>query len=320
MSPILYVLIFVAVVLAVEGIYFLLLERRSDEAEVRKRLQGLAGNLQAPGSGQENTILRGDEQRSLVDSLLEAIPKFQGLELRLYRAGLTMKPHRFMFLSAAVGAGAWLLATVFFQDPLRAIPAVLAGLLPYVQIGRMANKRLLAFESQFPEALELLTRAMRAGHSFTFGMQIIGDEMPDPVGTEFAQVAEEIKLGKDAREALVNLAYRINTPDLPFFITAISIQSSTGGNLAEILDKLGYVIRERFKLYGKVRALTAIGRLSANLLACWPLVMVGALYMVSPDYIAPLWTSETGPLLILISSVLVVIGYIICRRMATIEV
>jgi tight adherence protein B len=112
----------------------------------------------------------------------------------------------------------------------------------------------------------------------------------------------------------------VDASDLPFFITAIVIQSTTGGNLAEILDKLGYVIRERFKLYGKVRALTAIGRMSANLLALWPVVMVGALYLVSPGYVEPLWTTPTGPLLVLVSGVLVTIGYVVCRRMAQIEV
>ena len=320
MAPIFYVIIFVAVVFAVEGIYFLFLERRADASTVRRRLRALGSNFQATPEARESSILRGEASASLAAQLLAAVPKLDGLGLLLYRAGYTIRPERFVLLSIAVGLGAWFAGSTFVGDPYRTVPLLAAGFVPYVQAKRRAAKRMAAFEQQFPEALELLTRAMRAGHSLSFGLQMIGDEMPDPIGTEFGQVAEEVKLGQDVRQALANLSYRVNASDLPFFITAIVIQATTGGNLAEILDKLGYVIRERFKLYGKVRALTAMGRMSANLLACWPFVMVGALYMVSPGYVEPLWTSDTGPLLVLSSAVLVTIGYVICRRMATIEV
>ena len=320
MAPIFYVIIFVAVVFAVEGIYFLFLERRADASTVRRRLRALGSNLQATAEAREDSLLRGEKGESVLNQLLAAVPKLDGLGLLLYRAGWTLRPERFVLLSIAVGIGGWLAAATFLGDPYRAVPFLAVGFLPLVQVRRRATQRMAAFEQQFPEALELLTRAMRAGHSLSFGLQMIGDEMPDPIGTEFGQVAEEVKLGQDVRQALANLSYRVDAADLPFFITAIVIQATTGGNLAEILDKLGYVIRERFKLYGKVRALTAIGRMSANLLACWPLVMVGALYMVSPGYVEPLWTSDTGPLLMLSSAALVTVGYVICRRMATIEV
>jgi tight adherence protein B len=319
MAPIFIVIIFVAVVFAVEGLYFLVLERRADSSTVRRRLRALGSNFQAGGEAREASILRG-EGGSTLGQLLAAVPKLDGLGLLLYRAGWTIRPERFVLLSIGVGVGAWFFGSTFVGDPYRAVPLLATGFLPYLQAKRAAGKRMAAFEQQFPEALELLTRAMRAGHSLSFGLQMIGDEMPDPIGTEFGQVAEEVKLGQDVRQALANLAYRVNASDLPFFITAIVIQATTGGNLAEILDKLGYVIRERFKLYGKVRALTAIGRMSANLLAAWPFVMVGALYLVSPGYVEPLWASDTGPMLVLSSAVLVVIGYVICRRMAVIEV
>jgi len=320
MAPIFYVIIFVAVVFAVEGLYFLFLERRADSSTVRRRLRALGSTFQSTAQARESSILRGEASGSIAAQLLAAVPKLDGLGLLLYRAGWTIRPERFVLLSIGVGIGAWFFGSTFVGDPYRALPLLGAGFLPFVQARRRADKRMAAFEKQFPEALELLTRAMRAGHSLSFGLQMIGDEMPDPVGTEFGQVAEEVKLGQDVRQALANLAYRVNCADLPFFITAIVIQATTGGNLAEILDKLGYVIRERFKLYGKVKALTAMGRASANLLAGWPLVMVGALYAVNRDYVAPLWEEEGGQFLALISFVLVVIGYVICRRMAMIKV
>jgi tight adherence protein B len=121
-------------------------------------------------------------------------------------------------------------------------------------------------------------------------------------------------------DALANLSHRVDVADLPFFVTSIGIQRETGGNLTEILDKLGHVIRERFKLYGKVSAITAMGRASANLLAMWPFVMVGSLYVANRDYIAPLWETPGGLRLVMISAVLVVVGYLLCRRMAEIEV
>jgi tight adherence protein B len=180
------------------------------------------------------------------------------------------------------------------------------------------------FEEQFPEALDLLTRAMRAGHSLTFGLQMVGEELPDPIGAEFAQVAEEIKLGRELRVALGNLIYRVEAGDLPFFVTAITIQRETGGNLAEVLEKLGSLIRDRFVLYGKVRALTAVGIASSNLLALMPLMVVLLLYSCGGEggraYVEPLYTTPAGLTMAAAASGLVLIGFILSRRMSHIEV
>jgi tight adherence protein B len=194
------------------------------------------------------------------------------------------------------------------------------GLLPWLNARRLGTKRTQAFEQQFPDALDLLIRALRAGHSLSVGLQMVSDELQDPVAGEFGLVADEIQLGKPVPQALANLAHRVNAPDLPFFVIAVAIQQETGSNLAEVLQNLSAVIRERFQLYGKVRALTAMGRASANLLACWPAVMVGALYVTNADYIRPLWETEQGHTMIMIATVMIIFGYVICRRMATIKV
>ena len=194
------------------------------------------------------------------------------------------------------------------------------GLLPYFSIRRVESRRARDFEAQFPDALDLVIRSLRAGHSLSAGLRMVGTELPDPVGGEFAQLADEVQLGLPLKQALLNMSERIESEDLPFFVTAIAIQQETGSNLAEVLENLSYVIRERFKVYGKVRALTAMGRASANLLVGWPLVMVGSLYMVNPDYIEPLWTTPQGHMMMLVSAVLVAIGYVGCRKMATIRV
>jgi tight adherence protein B len=321
MSPILYVLIFLSVLLLVEGLQEVFGARRSRQVTIaRKRLREMAATLTAPETRGEESLLRLQGEGAWLDRLMQALPFGAKLELALYRAGLSVRPERFLLLSAALFAGGWFVGIVLFEDLGRATLCALVGLLPWIQLSRLQSQRRNAFEAQFPDALDLLIRALRAGHSLSTGLQMVGKELPDPVGTEFGQVAHEIQLGQQVRHALANLDYRVNSPDLPFFTTAIAIQQETGSNLAEVLENLSRVIRERFKLYGKVKAMTAMGRATANLLAGWPLVMVGSLYAVNEDYVRPLWETEQGKTLVLISFVMVVIGYVICRRMAVIKV
>jgi tight adherence protein B len=322
MSPILYVLIFLSVVLGIEGLHQLVASRRTRQvAAARKRLRQMAAVLQAPETRDEASLLRdAPKQATLLDRALHALPFGERLELSLYQAGLSVRPERFVALSLALAGGGFFVALVLFEDMGRACLFATIGLVPWVQLARLRRKRRDLFEAQFPDALDLLIRALRAGHSLSTGLQMVGKELPDPIGSEFGQVAHEIQLGQQVRHALANLVYRVESEDLPFFVTAIAIQQETGSNLAEVLENLSRVIRERFKLYGKVKALTAMGRASANLLACWPLVMIGSLYGVNPDYISPLWETEQGQFLGMISFVMVVIGYVICRRMAQIKV
>jgi tight adherence protein B len=281
--------------------------------------------IQNPDTQAEDSILRARrDPRRLLLNLMNLFPGGAQLERRLYQAGLTISPGRFLLLCAAIAWGSWLLASIALYNPATAFPFVFAGVLPFVQIARLRERRMKKFEEQFPEALDLLTRSMRAGHSLVFGFQMVGEEMPDPTGAEFGQVAEEIKLGRDLRVALANMVYRVEAGDLPFFITAITIQRETGGNLAEVLEKLGKLIRDRFALYGKVRALTAMGKASANLLAAMPFVMIALLYSCGGeggrDYVEPLYTTTPGYILSFSATFLVLVGYILCRRMARIDV
>lgn len=321
MSPLFYVFIFAGTVLAVESLYYLFLSQRADPATIKRRLQARASAIRQTANSEEGkSILRDAESFSVVWRSLEASLSSEGLRLLLYRAGVNLSPKRFLGASVGLSVGGWMLASFLGSDPLLNFLGLGAGALPWLQMKRLAYKRMRAFETQLPAGLELITRALRAGNSLTFALAMVGEELSDPIGTEFGQVAEEVKLGKSVEEALSQLAYRINVGDIPFFVTAVSIQHTTGGNLAEILDNLSSLIRERFKLYGKIRALTAIGVASANLLAVWPIIMLGGLYLVAPDYLTPLWEHPMGSLLMIIAVVLVVIGYILCRRMAVIKV
>jgi tight adherence protein B len=321
-SPVLFTLIVLSAVLGFEAIVTLLRARGAgDPVHARRRLRSLASSLQAEGGGDETSLLRTDRDReSTLDRVLAGLPFATYFTLCLYRAGLTLSLRRFFTISVALAGAGALCTGAFLPFPGAPLFGLVAGALPYLHVRRLGRKRTLAFEQQFPDALDLLIRALRAGHAFSVGLQMVGEELPDPVGREFALVADEIQLGKDVRSSLANLAYRVDAPDLPFFVVAVTMQQETGSNLAEVLGNLSGVIRERFKLYGKVRGLTAMGRASANLLAGWPAVMVGSLYAVNPDYITPLWTTKEGHLMMLIAALMILVGYVVCRRMATIEV
>jgi len=326
MPPMLYVLIFLAAFLAVEGVAMMLSERRTGaRATARRRLRQIALGIQNPEVQSEDSILRArrDVRKTMFD-LSAMFPGGRQLERRLYQAGYSIAPPQFIALCIAIGLGAWVVAAIAMRDPAVAFPFVLVGFLPFVQVGRRRSSRMFKFEEQFPEALDLITRAMRAGHSLNFGFQMVGDELSDPIGPEFAQVAEEIKLGRELKVALANLVYRVEAGDLPFFVTAITIQRETGGNLAEVLENLGKLIRDRFALYGKVRALTAVGKATGNVLALMPILVVVLLYTCGGEggrnYVAPLYSSPAGMVLSAAAVGFVAIGYILCRRLAEIEV
>jgi tight adherence protein B len=322
MTPFIYVLIFLAVVLGLEAFYLLIQDRNRAGSDVaRKRLRKLAEGLQARPADKESSVLKKSARSgALFNWLIGQLPFGENLSLLLYRAGTGMTPSRFLAVSGVLAGVGWLVGSAFFFDVYAGLPFLAAGLFPYLYVWRRKRKRMAEFERQLPEALSLLTRALRAGHSISAGLDLVGQELPDPIGTEFSYLAEEVKFGLDMRQALANLAHRIDSTDLPFFVTAVLIQRETGGNLAEILDNLGHMIRERLKMYGKIRALTAQTEMSAKILVVMPFVFVILLSFVNRGYVAPLWETQTGHMLAMIAGVLIVIGYIACRRLAIVKV
>ncbi len=178
----------------------------------------------------------------------------------------------------------------------------------------------IAFEEKFPEAIDTLARAVRAGHAFTTALEMIANEVSEPVAGEFRQLYEEQKFGLPVRDALVNLADRIPLVDVKFFVTAVMLQRETGGNLAEILDNLSYVIRERFKILRQVRVHTAQGRLTMVLLMALPPTIVVLMLMLNPGFIRPLFTDPLGHALIVGGITLQTMGYFVIRRIIRIQV
>jgi tight adherence protein B len=172
--------------------------------------------------------------------------------------------------------------------------AILLGSIPLLYVWWMRRGRLKKFEGQLGEALELVARALRAGHSLASGMNVVQTEMPTPISKEFGRVFEEQNLGIPIEQALRNLSDRIPNLDLKFFVTAVCIQRQTGGDLAEILDKIGYIIRERFKIMGMVQALTGEGRLSGVVLIAMPFALLILMMQISPGYVDDLWVHPMG--------------------------
>lgn len=194
------------------------------------------------------------------------------------------------------------------------------GYLPLAYVGRLKAKRMDRFQTQLPEALDLMSRALKAGHTFGGAMRMVADELEDPIAGEFRITLDEINYGVDVDRALANLQDRVEVTDLKFFVVSVNIQRETGGNLAEIISNIARLVRERFVLFGKVRILSAEGRISALLLSALPFFITGVLYVINPDYMSKLWTTELGKSMAWGAMISMVIGMIIMRRMVKIKI
>ncbi len=206
----------------------------------------------------------------------------------------------------------------FFIAP--AVGALLGAMIPLLVLRHRRKRRMKKFEEQFPEALDLLSRAIRAGHAFTTAMGMVASEAPDPIGPEFRKTYDEQNFGLPMKEALNNLATRVPLLDVRFFVTAILIQRDTGGNLAEILDNLAYVVRERFKVLRQVRVYTAHGRFTGYVLLALPPSLAAALMFINPEHMGLLFTEHMGHVLLTVAVVLQIIGFIWIKKVIKIEV
>jgi tight adherence protein B len=297
------------------------LEGRNAQARVlRERL----GDTPEAGGAPDNLQLLRDEMLSKIpafDTILRRSERASLVQKLLDQAGLEMRVGNFFILSLASGlAGATLLLILT-----RILPAAGAGFMvglitPYSYATVLRTKRFAKFEEIFPQAIDTLGRAVRAGHAFTTALEMISSEIPEPVSTEFRKLFEEQKFGMPVRDALMNFVDRVPLVDVKFFVTAVMLQRETGGNLAEILDNLSYMIRERFKIMRQVRVYTAQGRLTMLLLMMLPPVIIGIMLFMSPGFIRPLFTDPIGHALIAGGITLQTIGYFVIRKIIQIQV
>jgi tight adherence protein B len=198
--------------------------------------------------------------------------------------------------------------------------AIMLGYIPVWGLQGRKRKRMDRFQKQLPEALDLMARALKAGHTFGGGMRMVADEFDGPIGPEFGKTLDEMNYGMDVDRALTNLQGRVDCPDLKFFVVSVNIQRETGGNLAEIIAKIAALVRERFALFGKIRVLSAEGRVSAYILIALPFLLTGILYVINPDYVSLLWTRELGQNMVWGAAISMVVGWVIIRKIIQIKV
>jgi tight adherence protein B len=272
---------------------------------------------------QELALLR-DEQLSKIpalDTLLRRSDRVSAIQESLTQAGMKLRAGNFLLLCLLCGAVAGFAALAWSRNPGVGWAALVIGLfLPYSFVSYRRQKRFEKIEELFPEAIDTLARAVRAGHAFTTALEMISNEVAEPLATEFRKLYEEQKFGMPVRDALMNLTERVPLVDIKFFVTAVMLQRETGGNLAEILDNLSYVIRERFKIQRQVRVHTAQGRLTMALLMAMPPAVVGIMLIMSPEFVKPLFSDPIGHALLVGSIALQTIGYFVIRKIIRIQV
>lgn len=319
-------LIFFTVFFMVIGVYFLLADRdiALPKAKVKRRLKGIYHNeIVDADTGKETVSILREGSFSDIPMLHRHLEKKEWakrLDHFLVQANSSLAVGQFVLLSIFLGVFGILAGYFLSKSIIIAIPSgFFACLLPYFYVRFLRKRRMNFFAQQFPDALELMARALRAGHALPITFKLVGDELPSPIGPEFERTFEEQNLGITLEEALNKLAERIDSLDLKYFVTAVLIQRATGGNLAEVLDKIGYIIRERFKLKSQIKALTAEGRLSGIVLGALPIAIGFVIYLMNPNYIKTLYYETTGNYLVGASIMLQILGFLTIRKIVNIK-
>lgn len=295
---------------------------RRRSKEIIKRLSGVAPSGEKPAEA-FGDLFREERLTELtwLEPVLARLPHTRDLQHLLNQGNVPWRAGTFLLITVgaavAMGLGAFVLLGYWI---VALAAAAFAASLPYLWVRRKKTKRLDAFEEHFPEAIDFLGRAIRAGHAFSTGLQMVSEEAPEPVAGEFRQVFEEQKFGLPLEDSLLALADRVDLLDMRIFVTALLIQREVGGNLAEVLDKIAYTIRERFTIQRQVRVYTAQGRFTGYLLAGLPIAVGVLIYSMNTEYMRILFTHPTGRLMITVAAMLQITGYFIIRKIINIEI
>ncbi len=299
--------------------------RKADVDRIKSRLAPGAKKKAEKGARRAPELIRTEDARTgrLVMRLLGRFNLTERLSDLLEQAGLKWNVARLIHGCLAAFLAGYALAWMLLPAELRlAALLVAAGCasLPLLYVLRMRTARMRRFEELFPESLEFVSRSMRAGHAFSVSLEMIHREFQEPLAGEFRRTFEEHNLGLPLETALLKLSKRVPLLDVHFFVSAVLLQKRTGGNLAEILDKLAYVIRERFKLRGKIRAISAHGRMTGMALSSIPVGVAVLMFFVNPDYVRFFFTEEVGNIMIGAAILLQILGYAVIKKIVSIEV
>lgn len=294
---------FAAVVLLIEGLYLMWNAYKGPEArKIEQRLRALSASLDST----ERAAVLKDRLLSgvpAIEQLLLGIPRIQHLDRFIMQSGLEWTVAKLLRVSLLLAATVYLVLSFVSVVALLRLGAVVAGfLLPWAYVQWKRSRRLRRLEQQLPDALDLVGRALRAGHALPSGLQMVGEEMSDPIAGEFRVMYDEINFGISMQQALTNLTERVPSTDVRYFVVAVLIQREAGGNLTEVLDNLSTLIRNRLKFHAKVRVLTSEGRMSGWVIGLLPFILAGLLNFANHDFISVLWTDPIG---IMITNILI---------------
>jgi tight adherence protein B len=314
------VVIFIVSVFVIEMCHYAYATLRSpDRKRIRRRLKTLASA--ELNNGKSILRRRALSEVPFLNRLLLGIPMFGQLDRVLQQANVRFPLGFFILLTVFLGLVGYLGGSLVTRNPvLPIIMAAILGGIPVFHVHSRKKGRMKKFERQLPDALELIARALRAGHAFSSGMKLAADEFDDPLGPEFEATLDEINFGVSVADALKNLSSRVDCPDLRYFVVSVIVQRETGGNLAEIIENIAHLIRERFKLQGRIRVLAAEGKLSATILLFLPFFVVLALRFINPEYINTLLTDPMGKAMAVGGACLMFIGIVVMKRMIQIKV
>jgi tight adherence protein B len=317
-DPIYVVYLFVALAagLAFEGVYLLFFNTRSYRKNVNRRLKLLDNQ-----PDREGVLVQLRRERGLSMTGDYRLP-LVALNRLILQSGLKLGIGKFAIYVVVLALFAFGLVLVTREDLLQAFGAALfcCTLLPLLMLKFKRGRRQKKFGAQFPDALDIIVRSLRAGHPVPVAINMVAREMADPIGTEFGIVGDEITYGADLETGMRNLYFRIGQDDLPLFVTAVAIQSSTGGNLGEILENLSKVIRERFKMRRKIRALASEGRASAMILSSLPIIMFLVIQVITPDFYASVWHEDLTKICLAIAGGWMLVGNFIMYRMVNFRI
>jgi tight adherence protein B len=308
--------------MVIEGLYLLWNSYRgADARKIEKRLQALS----ASSDGKVQARLVRDRMLSdapWLQRVLLQLPRVHRLDRFILQAGLEWTVSHVLLACGFAGALAFLATVSFANQPvwIAVLVAAAGAAVPLLYLNYRRARRLAHLERQLPDALDLVTRALRAGHSFASSLQMIGDEMSEPIASEFRMVADEVNFGVSLQQALTNLSERVPLTDLRYFVVSVLIQRDSGGNLTEVLGNLSRLIRERLKLLGRVRVLSSEGRLSAWILGLMPFALAAIMNIFNPEFMSPLWTDPMGQTVIKYMLAMMAVGVVILRKIVKIRV
>jgi tight adherence protein B len=294
----------------------------------RKRQKNLVGQLQKFEKGlmQVSTesgglLRRAVRESQFMQDLTASVPTLADLQLMMQQAGSSMTVGSFLMVTFGVTVGTGLATLVVSQRLFVAIPlALMAAFAPYLWMRRRRTRRLYAFESELPEAIDLLGRAIRAGHPLSSGMKMVADESGEPIAGEFRRTFEESRFGVPFDDAIQEMSDRVDIVDVRILVTAILIQREVGGNLAEVLDNLASVIRARFTIRRQLRVYTAQGRMSGYVLAALPIVVGTIIYLLNPSYGSLMFTHPLGRVLLGVAFIMQIVGFLWIRKIINIDI